>query len=36
MPESLEGKVDPAALIGKDGRPANVVLLGEASRTEPP
>jgi hypothetical protein len=36
VPESLEGKVDPAALIGKDGRPAEVVLLGETSRTETP
>ena len=35
MPGSLEGTVDPAGLIGKDGRPAEVVLLGEAARTEP-
>jgi penicillin-binding protein 1A len=36
LPGSLEGKIDPAAFIGKDGRPAEVVLLGEASRTETP
>ena len=36
MPASLEGKIDPATLLGKDGRPAEVVLLGEASRTEAP
>jgi membrane peptidoglycan carboxypeptidase len=35
LPGSLEGRVDPAELIGKDGRPAVVVLLGEASRAEP-
>jgi penicillin-binding protein 1A len=34
LPSSLEGRVDPAAMIGKDGRPADVILLGEASRTE--
>jgi len=35
LPPSLEGTVDPTGLIGKDGRPAEVVLLGEASRSEP-
>jgi len=34
IPEAIEGKVDPAEWIGKDGRPAEVVLLGEASRFE--
>jgi len=36
LPPSLEGTVDPTTLLGKDGRPAEVVLLGEASRTEAP
>ncbi len=36
LPGSLEGKIDPAQLLGKDGRPAEVVLLGESSRTEVP
>jgi membrane carboxypeptidase/penicillin-binding protein len=36
MPGSLEGRIDPATLLGKDGRPAEVVLLGEASRNETP
>ena len=32
LPVGLEGKVDPAPLLGKDGRPAEIVLLGEAAR----
>jgi hypothetical protein len=36
LPVSLEGTVDPTTLLGHDGRPAEVVLLGEASRTEAP
>ncbi len=32
VPAAIEGKVDPAAWLGKDGRPADVVLLGEAAR----
>ena len=36
VPESLEGRVDPAAWLGKDGRAAEVVLLGEAARAEAP
>jgi penicillin-binding protein 1A len=36
MPAALEGKIDPAELVGKDGRPAEVVLLGESSRAETP
>jgi hypothetical protein len=36
MPAALEGKVDPAELLGKDGRPAEIVLLGESSRAETP
>jgi penicillin-binding protein 1A len=34
VPAAIEGKVDPAAWLGKDGRPADVVLLGEAARPE--
>ena len=34
MPASLEGTIDATTLRGKDGRPAEVVLLGEAARTE--
>jgi len=34
LPASLDGTVDPTTFLGKDGRPAEVVLLGEASRTE--
>jgi penicillin-binding protein 1A len=34
LPAGLEGKIDPVALVGKDGRPADVVLLGEALRTD--
>jgi penicillin-binding protein 1A len=33
LPGALEGRVDPSPWVGKDGRPANVVLLGEAART---
>ena len=29
LPAALEGKIDPALWLGKDGRPAEVVLLGE-------
>jgi membrane carboxypeptidase/penicillin-binding protein len=36
LPASLEGKVDPTEWLGKDGRPAAVVLLGEATRTQSP
>jgi penicillin-binding protein 1A len=36
MPPALEGTVDPATLVGKDGRPAEIELLGEASRTQAP
>jgi membrane peptidoglycan carboxypeptidase len=36
LPESLEGKVDPTELLGNDGRPAEVVLLGEVSSNETP
>lgn len=36
LPVSLEGKVDPSGWVGKDGRAAEVVLLGEASRGEAP
>jgi membrane peptidoglycan carboxypeptidase len=36
LPVALEGKIDPAELLGKDGRPAEIVLLGESSRAEPP
>jgi penicillin-binding protein 1A len=36
LPGGLEGLVDPTPWIGKDGRPAEVVLLGEASRIAPP
>ena len=35
LPSSLEGTVDPTILVGKDGRPAEIVLLGEAAREEP-
>jgi penicillin-binding protein 1A len=35
LPVGLEGKIDPVPLVGKDGRPAEIVLLGEASRTPP-
>jgi penicillin-binding protein 1A len=35
LPPSLEGEVDPTPLLGKDGRPAEVVLLGEATRVDP-
>jgi penicillin-binding protein 1A len=35
MPAALQGSVDPAPLIGKDGRPAEIVLLGEAAREKP-
>ncbi|HEX4825686.1 MAG TPA: PBP1A family penicillin-binding protein [Candidatus Polarisedimenticolaceae bacterium] len=34
MPASLEGHVDPTPWVGKDGRPAEVVLLGEAARAD--
>ncbi len=34
VPVALEGKIDPTPWLGKDGRPADVVLLGEASRLE--
>ncbi len=36
LPPALEGKVDPTGWVGKDGRDAEVVLLGEASRDETP
>jgi penicillin-binding protein 1A len=32
VPASIDGQVDPTAWVGKDGRPAEVVLLGEATR----
>jgi len=35
LPPGLEGRVDPTPWIGKDGRPAEVVLLGEAARQAP-
>ena len=35
VPSSLDGKVDATKWVGKDGRPAEVVLLGEASRQPP-
>jgi penicillin-binding protein 1A len=37
LPASLEGRVDPTPWVGKDGRPADVILLGESARagTEP-
>jgi penicillin-binding protein 1A len=35
LPTALEGQVDPTPWLGKDGRPAEVVLLGEASRSTP-
>jgi penicillin-binding protein 1A len=31
IPAAVEGRIDPAPLVGKDGRPADVVLLGEAT-----
>ena len=31
LPAALEGQVDPSTWVGKDGRPAEVVLLGEAT-----
>jgi penicillin-binding protein 1A len=34
LPSALEGKIDPTPMIGKDGRPAEIVLLGEAARNE--
>jgi penicillin-binding protein 1A len=34
LPASLEATLDPTLLLGKDGRPAEIVLLGEAARTE--
>jgi membrane carboxypeptidase/penicillin-binding protein PbpC len=34
LPTALEGKVDPATWLGKDGRAADVVLLGEANPGE--
>jgi hypothetical protein len=36
MPAALEGKLDPAELLGKDGRPAEIVLLGESKQAEAP
>ena len=36
LPESLDGQVDSSTWVGKDGRPADVVLLGEAARAEIP
>ncbi len=33
LPSGLDGKVDPAPWVGKDGRPAEVVLLGAATRS---
>ena len=35
LPLSLEATVDPTLLLGKDGRPAEIVLLGEAAHAEP-
>ena len=35
LPAALEGKIDPTPLLGKDGRPAEIVLLGEAARSQP-
>jgi penicillin-binding protein 1A len=35
VPPSLQGRVDPTPWIGKDGRPADVVLLGEARSPAP-
>jgi penicillin-binding protein 1A len=35
VPSSLDGKVDATPWVGKDGRPAEVVLLGEALRPQP-
>jgi penicillin-binding protein 1A len=32
VPLAIEGRVDPTPWVGKDGRPAIVVLLGEATR----
>jgi ankyrin repeat protein len=32
VPAAIDGKVDPTPWVGKDGRPALVVLLGEATR----
>ena len=36
LPSPLEGKLDPAPWVGKDGRPADVILLGEAARAGSP
>jgi penicillin-binding protein 1A len=36
LPAALEGKVDPTSWLGQDGRPAEIVLLGEALRNESP
>jgi penicillin-binding protein 1A len=36
LPAALEGQVDPTPWLGKDGRPADVILLGEASRNAAP
>jgi penicillin-binding protein 1A len=36
LPAALEGQVDPAPWVGKDGRPAEVILLGEAAGSAPP
>jgi len=36
LPAALDGKVDPAPWVGKDGRAAEVVLLGEATRGDAP
>ena len=36
LPEGLEASVDPSTWLGKDGRPADVVLLGEAARAAAP
>ena len=36
IPDGIAASVDPSTWIGKDGRPADVVLLGEAARAEAP
>jgi penicillin-binding protein 1A len=34
LPAALVGKVDTTPLVGKDGRPAEIVLLGDATRRD--
>jgi hypothetical protein len=32
LPASLEGRLDPTPWVGKDGRPADVILMGGAAK----